>query len=199
VLTTYAEYKAWAGTQNGTFNDYEYTVLANDITANGGFYVNGSSVGGPKGCFYKTFDGLGHTIDGFTCMHGIVDRIMPGSVWKNVNYTNITVNDQGAFGYLAGGTFENITISGTLNHNRILTYGMNSSNTKFVNCTFNLTKADNSEVYLAAGEMHYYYVTLENTTVNYTGKVNTATCSCCGKETKYTLTNSTINSNYVAQ
>ncbi len=193
VITTWDEYNAWALVAGGGYNSYEYTVLASDITAPAGAkYTNG-------GYFEKTFDGLGHTIDGFNCGHGIVQRLLTGATWKNVNYTNLTAADQGLFGYLGGGTFESVTISGTLTDNRILGWGLNNSNTKFVNCTFTLTKADNSEVYLSNGEHHYYIVTFENSTVNYTGTVNTATCSCCGKETKYTLTNSTINSNYVAQ
>ncbi len=195
VITTWEEFKTWATTENGTYNTYEYTVLANDITASGTTYSNG-------GYFEKTFDGLGHTIDGFTCGHGIVQRLLAGSTWKNVNYTGLTTTGQGLFGYLAGGTFENVNINGALgSETYIFGYGINSSSTKFVNCTFTLTNADKIEKCVCAGSVHAYTITLVDSTVNYNGTVNYQTCTCTGTygcsgaAAKITLTNSTINSN----
>jgi hypothetical protein len=197
VLTTWDEFKAWATTANGTYNTYEYTVLANDITASGTTYSNG-------GHFQKTFDGLGHTIKDFTCGHGIVQRLLAGATWKNVNYTNLKTTGQGLFGYLAGGTFENITISGTIGTEAYLfAYGINAATT-FTNCTFTLKSADNGTKCVSNGSVHAYGITFNNCTLNYSGTVNYQTCTCTGQYTcnggtaKITLNNSTVNSNYNA-
>jgi hypothetical protein len=197
VITTWAEYNTWAIVAGGGYNSYEYTVLASDITApSGALYTNG-------GQFSKTFDGLGHTIDGFTCGHGIVQRLLAGGTWKNVNYTNLKTTGQGLFGYLAGGKFENITISGTIGSEVYLfAYGINAATT-FTNCTFTLNSADNAKKCVSNGSVHAYGITFNNCTLNYSGEVNYQICTCTGQytcnggATKITLNNSTINSNYV--
>ncbi|MBQ8294830.1 MAG: hypothetical protein IJX87_00190 [Clostridia bacterium] len=194
VITSWTEYNAWALVAGGGYNSYEYTVLASDITAPAGNkYTNG-------GYFEKTFDGLGHTIDGFTCGHGVLQRLLSGATWKNVNYTNLTAGDQGLFGYLAGGTFENIHIQGSfaVKGAGFFAYGINSSSTVINNCTFTLTDTTTTSRYLTGGQTDYYALTLTNTTVNYSGTIDLLCSHCKTVEGKYTFTNSTINNNYGA-
>jgi hypothetical protein len=193
VITTGEQFVQWGHKDKGNMSVGKYTVLANDITASGTNWFNG-------GYFYKTFDGLGHTITNFTGGKGLTDRIMPNAVWKNVNYVNATIEyDGGLFYYLAGGTIENVTATAKLTSGTtILGYGINNSNGKIVNCTFNVTSTDNGARFLLGGETHYYGIAIVGTTVNYAGEIKT-NCACCGNTTKITLTNCTINSNYKAQ
>ncbi len=201
VITTYEQFRVWTDTKienGGTLNTYEYTVLANDITATGTNWFNG-------GFFYKTFDGLGHTITNFTGGKGLVERNMPSSVWKNVNYVNASIAYAGGlFYYLGGGTFENVNVSAKIvTGNSLLAHGVNDQNTKFVNCDITITSDGIAEDYLYRGTSHHYALTLINTTINYAGTINTK-CDCnCGAEAKLTLTNSTListlSTNYYAK
>ena len=126
VANNYAEYGKSAYSYGG------YFVLANDITATGsesafkalalGNYSSGATIKAEMG-FHGTFDGQGHTVDGFSYdVGGVFGEIGDNAVIQNVAFTNATVgvnSRQYAVGVLssnATGTFtvSNVYVQGSI-------------------------------------------------------------------------------------
>ena len=126
VANNYAEYGKSAYSYGG------YFVLANDITATGsesafkapalGNYSSGASIKAEMG-FHGTFDGQGHTVDGFSYdVGGVFGEIGDNAVIQNVAFTNAMVgvnSRQYAVGVLssnATGTFtvSNVYVQGSI-------------------------------------------------------------------------------------
>ena len=186
VITTFEQFSAWGSTDD--HNKYEYTVLANDITD------TNTAVTAMKD-FYKTFDGLGHTIKDFKPHTGITREMQAGATWKNVNYTNLQSNDWGVLGrYLKGGTFENVHIEGvSIKWDKgLLAYGIAGS-VLISNCSIKITsdvKADKR--FLINGEAWYYTCTMVNTMIEYCNDIELSVTSD-GKTPKTVITNCMIN------
>ncbi len=200
VITTWEEFKTWGG-DDTNHNQYEYTVLANNIT-----HTDTETMIMKN--FYKTFDGLGHTIIDFKAYFGITREMQAGATWKNVNYTGLQGSEWGILGrYLKGGTFENVHIEGefTVGDKGFLSYGFAANGTTINNCSFTITSDPRTDArYLVYDGAHYYTCTISNTTIahcngikDYTWCECTGTYGCNGKATKTTIKKSTINGTYV--
>ena len=122
----------WTEYGKSSYSYGGYFVLANDITATGsesafkapalGNYSSGATVTSEMG-FHGTFDGQGHTIDGFSYdVGGVFGEIGDNAVIQNVAFTNATVgvnSRQNAVGLLssnATGTFtvSNVYVQGSI-------------------------------------------------------------------------------------
>lgn len=166
TITTNAELNTFV--QDTAKADDSYYVLANDLTS---FYTNGTA---SSNTFKGTFDGLNHTINGFSSWgFGLFGRLDGGAVVKNLNITNIC-NGYMFAALMKTCTIENVNLSVDKslsgmgkNKNPLLGYQIEGYTT-FKDCIFDLGMYNNITSLLTyANQMG---VTDNNTYDNFTIK-----------------------------
>ena len=134
-ISTKDEFIAWQ-TAAATGASRCYTVLLDNID------LGGVTLAEPTTYYYGTFDGMAHTVSGFTYTKGFVWMMAPATI-KNVQFTNATqdctfagtaVVQYGFFGQVLRGTVENVKVSAsTINvgniHRSMIALAFNNGNT----------------------------------------------------------------------